>query len=137
MQIEDLKKEFGTYAAAARAVGVPKQSIRTWKVTTGEIPLHRQFQFEELTSGRLKANPSRAILIKNKEKILKKYDASKHLPTLPCACMVITSDNPEQQKARYEGDGMFTQKDSDGSLYDITEVVTHYIVSSAIKTKRI
>lgn len=51
---EDAIRHFGSQAALARALGIKQPSINDW----GEVvPPLRQLQIEQLTGGRLKADP--------------------------------------------------------------------------------
>ena len=54
MKTRDAIKHFGTQAELARALGIQRQSIKSW----GEdVPLARQYQIEKLTEGQLQAPP--------------------------------------------------------------------------------
>lgn len=52
MLTKDAIAFFGTQAKLARALGITRQSLKSW----GDVvPLARQYQLERLTDGRLKA----------------------------------------------------------------------------------
>lgn len=53
MTYHDLISHYGSQAQAARALGVPRQSVWQWKQA---IPLGRQFQIELATGGALRAD---------------------------------------------------------------------------------
>ena len=53
MTYADLIKHFGSQGAIARAVGLAQPSVWGWQHTG--IPEVRQYQFEVLTKGKLKA----------------------------------------------------------------------------------
>jgi hypothetical protein len=54
MTLKQLKKYYGSYYAAAIAIGITQQSITHW-IRNGSIPIKRQFQIQKLTKGKLKA----------------------------------------------------------------------------------
>lgn len=54
MDMNDLRKHFGTQAAAAAAIGKSKQVVSAWN--RNGIPLGRQYEIQVLTGGRLRAD---------------------------------------------------------------------------------
>lgn len=52
MKTKDAIRFFGTQAELARALGITRQSIKSWGET---VPLARQYQIERMTSGKLRA----------------------------------------------------------------------------------
>ena len=57
MTLEQVRKHFGSYAEAARKIGISRGGIAQWH-TFGYVPRFRQLQIEKITRGRLKADPS-------------------------------------------------------------------------------
>lgn len=58
MDINDLKRHFGSIAKAAEVIGVRRQSIYEWG-KRGGIPEGQQFKIQVLTDGSLVADTSR------------------------------------------------------------------------------
>ena len=57
MTLEQIRKHFGSYAEAARKIGITRGGIAQWK-TFGFVPRFRQLQVEKLTGGKLQADKS-------------------------------------------------------------------------------
>ena len=55
MNYDDIKAHFGTEKACAAALGIEQPSVNSWKKKG--IPWMRQMQIQELTEGKLKADP--------------------------------------------------------------------------------
>lgn len=53
MTYQDLIEKYGGCTAAAKAIGLPKQTVNRWKDTG--IPFEQQFRIQLKTRGRLKA----------------------------------------------------------------------------------
>lgn len=62
MTFNDLCSHFGTGSAAARFLGISRQTLQNWK-TRGRIPFDQQYRIQLLTKGKLKADVAR--LLKN------------------------------------------------------------------------
>ena len=52
MTVDEVIKHYGTYYAAAKAVGVARQQASVWK-KNNHIPMLQQYRFERLTNGKL------------------------------------------------------------------------------------
>lgn len=55
MEIDDLKRHFGSLAGAARAIGRTRQLVNGWR-RAGEIPMQWQCVYEIVTNGALRAD---------------------------------------------------------------------------------
>jgi len=55
MTFTQICSHFGTASAAARALGLSRQSLQNWK-TRGRIPFAAQYRIQLKTRGRLKAD---------------------------------------------------------------------------------
>jgi hypothetical protein len=55
MTYQDLIAHYGTQQAAAAAIGMSQSTVSDWG--TKGIPYLRQVQYQEITRGRLKADP--------------------------------------------------------------------------------
>jgi len=52
VKTSDAIRFFGSKAELARALGIKRQAITSWR---DRVPLARQYQIEQLTGGKLKA----------------------------------------------------------------------------------
>ena len=55
MTVDQLVQHYGTMSRAAQAVGLKHPALCAWR-KKGEIPEPRQYQYEVLTGGSLKAD---------------------------------------------------------------------------------
>ena len=55
MTFNDLCSHFGTGSAAARSLGLSRQTIQNWK-KRGRIPFDQQYRIQLKTKGKLKAD---------------------------------------------------------------------------------
>lgn len=62
MTFQDICNHFGTASAAAKYLGISRQSVQNWK-TRGRIPFDQQYRIQLLTKNKLKADT--ASLLKN------------------------------------------------------------------------
>jgi DNA-binding transcriptional regulator YiaG len=60
MNMQDLRRHFGTQAAVARALGTSDQVVSAW-ASAGRIPIGRQYEIQILTAGKLRADPAHAV----------------------------------------------------------------------------
>ena len=69
MTIEEIEDYYGSYNAAAAAIGISRQNFVHWKKRKG-VPLLNQFKYEKITEGILKADKKHAAkLIKNQDEL--------------------------------------------------------------------
>lgn len=55
MTYDDLIEHYGNESDAARALGVPRQTVHRWK-KAGTVPLEQQVKYEVASEGKLKAD---------------------------------------------------------------------------------
>lgn len=55
MTLDEVRDYFGSYAGAARALGLTKQAVYIWK-KIGHVPLKHQFTYQKISKGKLKVN---------------------------------------------------------------------------------